>query len=104
MNYLRDFSPASIERVKSIIAKHRQPGDIVVVSVHWGGNWGHAIPEGQRQLARALTSTAGVHVVFGHSSHHIKAVERHGQGLILYGCGDFINDYEGRVGLELDES
>ena len=97
MNYLRDFSTASIDHVKAIIAQYRQPGDIIVVSIHMGGNWGHNIPEGQRQLAHELTSTAGVHVIFGHSSHHIKTVERHGSGLILYGCGDFINDYEGEL-------
>jgi poly-gamma-glutamate capsule biosynthesis protein CapA/YwtB (metallophosphatase superfamily) len=94
VNYLPDFSPASIEHVKQTIERHRQAGDIVIVSVHWGGNWGHEVPEGQRRLAHALAS-AGVDVVFGHSSHHAKEVEKIGRSLVLYGCGDFINDYEG---------
>jgi poly-gamma-glutamate synthesis protein (capsule biosynthesis protein) len=38
--------------------------------------------------------------VFGHSSHHAKAIEWHHAGLILYGCGDFLNDYEGITGYE----
>jgi len=40
----------------------------------------------------------GVDVIHGHSSHHIQGVqiiERKNQtrGLILYGCGDFVDDY-----------
>jgi Bacterial capsule synthesis protein PGA_cap len=34
-------------------------------------------------------------VVHGHSSHHPKGVEVYRQMRILYGCGDFLNDYEG---------
>jgi poly-gamma-glutamate capsule biosynthesis protein CapA/YwtB (metallophosphatase superfamily) len=38
--------------------------------------------------------------VHGHSSHHPKAAEVHRERLILYGCGDFLNDYEGIGGYE----
>lgn len=34
----------------------------------------------------------------GHSSHHAKAIEVYRGRLILYGCGDLINDYEGISG------
>ena len=36
----------------------------------------------------------------GHSSHHPRAIEVHRRRLILYGCGDFITDYEGIGGHE----
>ena len=42
----------------------------------------------------------GVDIVHGHSSHHVKGIEVYQQKLILYGCGDFINDYEGIRGYE----
>jgi poly-gamma-glutamate capsule biosynthesis protein CapA/YwtB (metallophosphatase superfamily) len=38
--------------------------------------------------------------VHGHSSHHPAAIELHGGGVILYGAGDFLNDYEGIRGNE----
>jgi poly-gamma-glutamate synthesis protein (capsule biosynthesis protein) len=38
---------------------------------------------------------AGVDVVHGHSSHHPRPVEIYRDKLIVYGCGDLINDYEG---------
>jgi poly-gamma-glutamate synthesis protein (capsule biosynthesis protein) len=71
-----------------------------VVSLHWGGNWGFDIPSCQRDLAHALIDEAGVDVVVGHSSHHPKRVELHRGRLILYGCGDLVNDYEGIGGYE----
>jgi poly-gamma-glutamate synthesis protein (capsule biosynthesis protein) len=39
-------------------------------------------------------------VVHGHSSHHVKGIEVFQGKIILYGCGDFINDYEGIGGYE----
>jgi poly-gamma-glutamate capsule biosynthesis protein CapA/YwtB (metallophosphatase superfamily) len=43
---------------------------------------------------------AGIDLVHGHSSHHPKAIEVHDGRLILYGCGDFLDDYEGIRGYE----
>ena len=40
----------------------------------------------------------GADIVHGHSSHHVKAIEVYRGRLVLYGCGDFINDYEGISG------
>jgi poly-gamma-glutamate capsule biosynthesis protein CapA/YwtB (metallophosphatase superfamily) len=40
-------------------------------------------------------------VLHGHSSHHARAIEVYRGKLILYGCGDFINDYEGIRGHEV---
>jgi poly-gamma-glutamate synthesis protein (capsule biosynthesis protein) len=78
----------------------RQPRDVVIVSLHWGPNWGYEVPEAQRRFAHELIDKAGVSIVHGHSSHHAKAIEVHNDRLILYGCGDFLNDYEGIRGYE----
>ena len=43
----------------------------------------------------------GVAIVHGHSSHHVKAIELFKSRLILYGCGDFLTDYEGITGYEV---
>jgi poly-gamma-glutamate capsule biosynthesis protein CapA/YwtB (metallophosphatase superfamily) len=81
------------------IAAQRRPGDTVIVSLHWGGNWGYPIGRNERALAHALVE-AGADLVHGHSSHHARGLEAHRGRLILYGCGDFINDYEGIGGHE----
>jgi len=67
---------------------------IVVVSIHWGGNWGYDVPREHVDFAHALIA-AGASIVHGHSSHHVRPIEVHRGGLILYGCGDFLTDYEG---------
>ncbi|MGV9992868.1 CapA family protein [Streptomyces sp. NPDC003374] len=77
----------------------RRPGDVVVVSVHWGSNWGYHVPREHVRFARLLVD-GGVDVVHGHSSHHPRPAEVYRGRLILYGCGDFIDDYEGITGYE----
>jgi poly-gamma-glutamate synthesis protein (capsule biosynthesis protein) len=100
VNLLPDLSEASTSEVADQVMAHRRPGDLVVVSIHWGSNWGFHIPHEQRILARALIDKAGVSIVHGHSSHHPRAIEIYRDRLILYGCGDFLNDYEGISGYE----
>ena len=100
VNRLPDLSASTVDRIAASVRRHRRNGDCVVFSVHWGGNWGYTIPPEQRDFAHALIEQAGVDVVHGHSSHHPKAIEVHRERLILYGCGDFINDYEGIEGHE----
>jgi poly-gamma-glutamate capsule biosynthesis protein CapA/YwtB (metallophosphatase superfamily) len=72
----------------------RQPGDIAVVSAHWGSNWGYRVAADQVRFAHRLID-GGVDVVHGHSSHHPRPIEVYRGKLILYGCGDLIDDYEG---------
>jgi poly-gamma-glutamate synthesis protein (capsule biosynthesis protein) len=94
VNLLPDLSPATAKKLAAAVAMWRGPGDIAVVSIHWGGNWGFEVPADQTAFAHALID-AGVSVVHGHSSHHAKGLERHRDGLVIYGAGDFVNDYEG---------
>jgi poly-gamma-glutamate synthesis protein (capsule biosynthesis protein) len=82
------------------LALFKQPHDVVVASIHWGSNWGYEVPDEQRQFAHALIDKAGISILHGHSSHHAKAIEVYRNRLILYGCGDFLNDYEGIEGYE----
>jgi poly-gamma-glutamate synthesis protein (capsule biosynthesis protein) len=47
-----------------------------------------------------LIDRASIDLIHGHSSHHPRAAEVYHNRLILYGCGDFLNDYEGISGYE----
>jgi poly-gamma-glutamate capsule biosynthesis protein CapA/YwtB (metallophosphatase superfamily) len=100
VNFLESVDERSADRIARAIVAQRRAGDLVVVSVHWGGNWGFAIPREHRVFAHALAQSGAADLVHGHSSHHVQAIEVvHGK-LVLYGCGDFINDYEGIGGYE----
>jgi len=100
VHLIQDFSDKTIRSLAEDVRKVKQAGDIVVVSIHWGGNWGYEIPKAHRTFAHKLIDEAGVAVVHGHSSHHARPIEVYRGKLILYGCGDFINDYEGISGYE----
>jgi poly-gamma-glutamate synthesis protein (capsule biosynthesis protein) len=97
---LPELSQQAVATIAARVRAARRPGDVVIASIHWGGNWGYAIAPSQRSFAHALIDAAQVDVVHGHSSHHAKGIEVHRGRLILYGCGDFINDYEGIGGHE----
>jgi len=100
VNLLTGLSGDAAARVADEIRHHAKPGDMIVVSVHWGSNWGYEVPDAQRRFAHALIDRAGASVIHGHSSHHPKGIEVYRNRLILYGCGDFLNDYEGIKGYE----
>ncbi|MEV7804433.1 CapA family protein [Microbispora sp. NPDC088329] len=91
----RDAAAETVRRVRRV----KRPGDIAIVSVHWGSNWGYEVGDDQVEFAHALVE-GGVDLVHGHSSHHPRPIEVYRDRLILYGCGDFIDDYEGITGYE----
>jgi poly-gamma-glutamate synthesis protein (capsule biosynthesis protein) len=92
---LPDLSEASARRLATGVASERRAGEPVVVSIHWGANWGESIPAAHRAFAHRLIELGAADVVHGHSSHHPLAAEVYRGRLVLYGCGDLINDYEG---------
>jgi poly-gamma-glutamate capsule biosynthesis protein CapA/YwtB (metallophosphatase superfamily) len=95
VNLLPDLSDQAVQQVRQQVGPLKQPGDLVVLSIHWGANWGYAVPPEEVTFAHQLIDEASVDVVYGHSSHHVKAIEVYKDRPILYGCGDLLNDYEG---------
>lgn len=97
--FLDSLSEVTLNRIRQDITQIKKPKDLVIASIHWGPNWGYEIESQEQFFARGLI-TAGVDIVHGHSSHHPKGIEIYQNKMILYGCGDFINDYEGISGHE----
>ena len=95
VNLLTDLSNKTIKKISHDVQAIKRNGDIVIASIHWGGNWGYEIPDDQIQFAHQLIDSAGIDIIHGHSSHHVKAIEVYKDKPIIYGCGDFLNDYEG---------
>ncbi|HVZ23025.1 MAG TPA: CapA family protein [Vicinamibacterales bacterium] len=96
---LPDLSDATVAALARRIDRLRAPRPIVLASIHWGSNWGYDVPREHVRFARRLVDV-GVDIVHGHSSHHPRPIEVYRDRLILYGCGDFVNDYEGIEGHE----
>lgn len=96
-----DLGEDTMRRLRHAIAPWRRPHTIVVLSIHWGPNWGFTIDPEHRRFARHMIDDGGVDLVHGHSSHHVKGIEVHHGRPILYGCGDLLTDYEGIQGHEV---
>lgn len=97
--FAEDLSDAGAAAIVDRVRRVRRPGDLAVVSIHWGSNWGYEIPPEQTRFAHRLID-GGVDVVHGHSSHHPRPIEIYRNRLVLYGCGDLVDDYEGIGGHE----
>lgn len=78
--------------IEASVGALRQAGvDFFVLSLHWGANL-RTVPSGRfRRFAHAAIER-GIHVIHGHSAHVAQGVERHGNGLVLYGAGNALDD------------
>jgi poly-gamma-glutamate capsule biosynthesis protein CapA/YwtB (metallophosphatase superfamily) len=99
VDFLADPSEQAAAAIAERVRAGKRSGDVTIVSVHWGGNWGYEVPAAHVRFAHRLVE-GGVDIVHGHSSHHPRPIEVYRGRLILYGCGDFLNDYEGISGFE----
>lgn len=75
-----------------LVSRTSRQVDLLVASLHWGGNRGYRPPRKHRELAAALIE-AGAGVVYGHSAHVCRGVEVREGRPILYSTGDFVDDY-----------
>lgn len=98
VSLLHDLSERSIWKIRDQVAEFKRRGDIAIASIHWGENWGYEISREESTFAHRLLDEAGIDLIHGHSSHHAKGIEVYHDKAIIYGCGDFLNDYEGIEG------
>jgi poly-gamma-glutamate synthesis protein (capsule biosynthesis protein) len=98
--FLSDLASQTTDALADRILRAKRAGDVVIVSVHWGANWGYEVSHRQHSFARRLIDAGAADLVHGHSAHHPGAIEIYRGRLILYACGDLINDYEGIGGHE----
>ena len=99
IDLLEDLSASSADEILQRVGRVKRAGDVVIASIHWGSNWGYEVPRAHVRFAHRLID-GGVDVVHGHSSHHPRPIEVYRDKLVLYGCGDCIDDYEGIGGCE----
>ena len=99
ISVLSGLSERTAAAITDQVSRVKRRGDLVVVSLHWGSNWGYAVTARQIRFAHLLVD-GGVDLVHGHSAHHPRPMEIYRDRLILYGCGDLIDDYEGISGYD----
>jgi poly-gamma-glutamate capsule biosynthesis protein CapA/YwtB (metallophosphatase superfamily) len=87
-----DLNDSRAKQLLGIIRGHREVVDMLIVSAHWGSNWGYVPPKEHVVFAHALMD-AGADIVFGHSSHVFRGIESYKGRPIVYGAGNFVDDY-----------
>jgi poly-gamma-glutamate synthesis protein (capsule biosynthesis protein) len=87
-----DTSDLRAKNLFRIVQETKEKVDFLIVSSHWGPNWGYAPPAEQPAFAHALIDN-GADLIFGHSSHVFRGIEVYRDKPILYSTGNFIDDY-----------
>ena len=91
---LPGLGEADAREVKACVECHRKPGDLVVVSLHWGEREAADVSAAQRAFAHRLVDLGIVDVLHGHGARAPLPFEVYGDRLLLYACGDLIDDEE----------
>jgi len=87
-----DTKDGRAKRLFDLVKQAKSKSDLLVVSAHWGGNWGYAPDAPHPEFAHSLIE-AGADIIFGHSCHVFRGIEIYKGKPIIYGAGDFIDDY-----------
>jgi poly-gamma-glutamate synthesis protein (capsule biosynthesis protein) len=79
--------------IRADVGAAKQLADIVIVSVHGGVEYQDAPTAEQRRLERAAID-AGASILLGHHAHVFQGWETYGEGVIVYGLGNFVFDLD----------
>ncbi|MDY7075532.1 MAG: CapA family protein [Chloroflexota bacterium] len=84
-------APLDLEAAAGVVAAAAGQAEVVVVSIHWGGEYQAAPGPRQRAVARALAD-AGAGIIVGHGPHVLQQVEWIEETLVAYSLGNFLFD------------
>jgi poly-gamma-glutamate synthesis protein (capsule biosynthesis protein) len=84
-------APLDLTAAAAAVAKVAAQGKVVVVSIHWGGEY-QAAPGARQQAVASALSEAGATVIVGHGPHVLQRVEWIRETLVAYSLGNFLFD------------
>lgn len=83
--------PLDLAAAAAAVAEAAAQAPVVVVSIHWGGEYQAAPSARQQAVARALAE-AGANLIAGHGPHVLQRIEWIGDTLVAYSLGNFLFD------------
>lgn len=87
-----DPSSMNWQELLKKVQQAKARSDFLIVSPHWGPNWGYEVQPIYLTWAHSLID-AGADMIFGHSGHVPRGIEIYKNRPIIYSAGDFIDDY-----------
>lgn len=85
---------AAPETITTDVAATRSSADLIIVVLHSGYEYVQAPSPAQTDAARAAID-AGADLVIGHHAHILQGIEFYGEGVIVYGTGNFAFEIDG---------
>jgi Bacterial capsule synthesis protein PGA_cap len=70
----------------------RRGADAVIVNLHWGDEFRHAVSPAQRALARRLTRSPAIDAIVGQHAHVVQPVRRVRGKPVVFGEGNLISN------------
>jgi poly-gamma-glutamate synthesis protein (capsule biosynthesis protein) len=71
-----------------------QGADAVLVALHWGDEYSHVPSDFQVSLARRLTRSPAITLVYGHHAHVTQPIRKVNGKWVVYGLGNLLADQE----------
>ena len=84
-------TPLDLEATTEVVAAAAEQADLVIVSIHWGGEY-QAAPSPRQKHIAAVLADAGAAIIAGHGPHVLQRVEWVGETLVAYSLGNFLFD------------
>lgn len=82
-------APLNIDLIKEDLKYLRNKVDRIILQLHWGKEESN-LPDVEDVIFARSCLEMGAHCVIGHHAHCVQPIERHKQGIIAYGIGNFI--------------
>lgn len=80
-----------LDGVKQKISELKNKTDLVIVNIHWGGEFNTQFDSYQQKIAHSLIDS-GVDVIIGHHPHVVQGIEIYNDKPIFYSLGNFVFD------------
>jgi poly-gamma-glutamate synthesis protein (capsule biosynthesis protein) len=66
--------------------------EVVIVSLHWGGEGSSRVTPFQRSIAEAVTASGAVDLIVGHHAHVIQPIEQINGRWVVFGLGNILSN------------
>jgi hypothetical protein len=80
-----------IQAAVSAVSAAAARSSVVIVSIHWGGEY-QAMPSARQRAIASALAEAGADVIAGHGPHVLQQVEWVGETVVAYSLGNFLFD------------
>ena len=86
---------ASARRILADARAARAAGaNAVLVNLHWGAEYQHAITPDQRALARRLTRSPAITAIVGQHAHVVQPIRRVNGKIVVFGEGNLVSNQD----------